>query len=105
MGVPLVYLLGSVIVPLCLPALIEIALYFFINAMITVSAVIFLHPSGMQLASIAVVSMEEAGDTAAAAAMAMLILLTNGAARALYALLHKCMHRRDNAQRRVIEQR
>jgi iron(III) transport system permease protein len=61
--------------PASLPALLEIFIYLFVNAMTTTSAVIFLYSSDSVLASIAVLNMEDSGDTAAAAAMATLILL------------------------------
>ncbi|MFC0227455.1 putative 2-aminoethylphosphonate ABC transporter permease subunit [Serratia aquatilis] len=61
--------------PASLPVLLEIFIYLFVNAMTTTSAVIFLYSSDSVLASIAVLNMEDSGDTAAAAAMATLILL------------------------------
>ncbi|MGL4857394.1 putative 2-aminoethylphosphonate ABC transporter permease subunit [Plesiomonas sp.] len=64
-----------VTLPVCLPALLEIFIYLFVNAMTTTSAVIFLYSSDSILASIAVLNMEDSGDTASAAAMASLILL------------------------------
>ncbi|MGQ0662403.1 MAG: putative 2-aminoethylphosphonate ABC transporter permease subunit [Pseudomonadota bacterium] len=68
-------------VPICLPAILDIAVYLFVNAMTTVSAVIFLYSSTTMLASIAVVHMDEAGFTAAAAAMAMMIVYTSAAVK------------------------
>jgi len=60
--------------PICLPAILDIAVYIFVNAMTTVSAVIFLYGPDTKLASIAVVHMDEAGQVSAAAAMAVVIL-------------------------------
>lgn len=65
-----------VTLPASLPALLEIFIYLFVNTMTTTSAVIFLYSSDSILASIAVLNMEDSGDTAAAAAMATLILLS-----------------------------
>jgi iron(III) transport system permease protein len=48
----------------------------FVNAMTTVSAVIFLYGANSKLASIAIVHMDEAGAGAAAAAMATAIMAT-----------------------------
>ncbi|KPF70217.1 phosphonate ABC transporter permease [beta proteobacterium AAP99] len=73
--------------PICLPALLQVAGYFFVNAMTTVSAVVFLYTPQTQLASVAVLNMDDAGDVAPAAAMATLIFLTAACARALLALL------------------
>jgi iron(III) transport system permease protein len=60
--------------PICLPAILDIAVYIFVNAMTTVSAVIFLYGPDTKLASVAVVHMDEAGQVSAAAAMAVVIL-------------------------------
>ena len=62
--------------PLCLPAIADVFVYFFINAMTTVSAVVFLYSSKTMLASVAVMNMDDAGDLAPAAAMAVLIMVT-----------------------------
>ncbi len=65
---------GRVTVPICLPAILDIAVYIFVNAMTTVSAVIFLYGPDTKPASVAVVHMDEAGQASAAAAMAVAIL-------------------------------
>lgn len=65
-----------VTVPICMPTLLDIAVYLFVNAMTTVSAVIFLYGAHTKLAAISIVHMDEAGMSAAAAAMATLVLLT-----------------------------
>lgn len=75
--------------PMCLPAILDIAIYFFINAMTTVSAVVFLYSPDTTLASVAVLNMDDAGDTAPAAAMAMLIVVTSAGVRLLHALLSR----------------
>ncbi len=72
---------ARVTLPICMPTAITIAIYLFTTAMTTVSSVIFLYGSGTKLASVAIVHMDEAGTTAAAAAMATLILVTAMAAR------------------------
>ena len=65
---------GRVTVPICLPAILDIAVYIFVNAMTTVSAVIFLYGPDTKPASVAVVHMDEAGQVSVAAAMAVAIL-------------------------------
>ncbi|WP_424812279.1 putative 2-aminoethylphosphonate ABC transporter permease subunit [Roseococcus sp. YIM B11640] len=72
-----------VIVPIGLPAILEIAVYLFVNAMTTVSAVIFLYGPDTKPASVAVVHMDEAGQVASAAAMACVILAVTAAAKLL----------------------
>lgn len=77
----------TITTPLCAPALLEVFCYLFINAMTTVSAVVFLYSSKTMLASVSVLNMDDAGDLAPAAAMAVLIMVTCGFARGIYWLL------------------
>lgn len=72
---------GRVTVPICLPAIMEIWVYLFVNAMTTVSAVIFLYGPDTKPASVAVVHMDEAGQASAAAAMACVLLAATSAAK------------------------
>ncbi len=72
---------GRVTVPICLPALLEIWVFLFVNAMTTVSAVIFLYGPDTKPASVAVVHMDEAGQSSAAAAMACVLLAATTAAK------------------------
>lgn len=72
-----------VTVPIAMPAILDIAVYMFVNAMTTVSAVIFLYGTDSKLASIAIVHMDEAGATAAAAAMATLVVIAAITAKVL----------------------
>ena len=62
-----------VTLPICTPALVDISRYFFINAMTTISAVVFLYSPDTKVASIAILNLDEAGEPGAAAAMAVLI--------------------------------
>lgn len=87
-----------VTVPLSLPAILEIFLYYFMNSMVTVSAVVFLYSAKFKIASIAITHMEEAGDFAQAAAMSLLILLVNVATRGLYELLVAKLHARSRTR-------
>ncbi|BDG71222.1 putative 2-aminoethylphosphonate ABC transporter permease subunit [Roseomonas fluvialis] len=78
--VPVWITFGRVTVPMCLPAILEIAVFMFVNAMTTVSAVIFLYGPDTKPASVAMVHMDEAGQASAAAAMGVVILaVTSGA--------------------------
>lgn len=84
LSVPFYVMFRRVTLPLCLPALVEIAGYYFISAMATVSAVVFLYTPDLQLASVAVVNMDDAGDSAPAAAMGVLIVLANIVAKVCF---------------------
>lgn len=81
---PFYRLFVRVTVPVCLPAILDISIYLFVNAMTTVSAVIFLYSTHTALASVAVLNMDDAGDIAPAAAMGMMIFYTNAGARLLH---------------------
>jgi len=89
-----------VTVPVCLPAILDISIYLFVNAMTTVSGVVFLYGPRTELASVAVLNMDDTGEIASAAAMAMLIFYTNVGVRALHALLSRGFERRTQAWRR-----
>lgn len=84
MGVPFYKTFFRVTVPMSLPAILEMAIYFFINSMVTISAVIFLYSADFKLAAISIVNMDDAGDIAPAAAMSVLIVLTNIFVRIAY---------------------
>jgi len=87
-------------VPICMPAILDIAVYFFVNALTTVSAVIFLYGPATKLAAIAIVHMDEAGATAGAAAMATVIVATALGAKLLHLLLDRVVFMRLQAWRR-----
>lgn len=88
-----------VTVPVCLPAILNIAIYLFVNAMTTVSAVVFLYSTDTKLASVAVLNMDDAGDIAPAAAMGMMIFYTNVAAKIIHALIARGLLARTQAWR------
>ncbi|MEO8537154.1 MAG: putative 2-aminoethylphosphonate ABC transporter permease subunit [Betaproteobacteria bacterium] len=88
-----------VTIPVCLPAILDIARYLFINAMVTLSAVIFLYSPDTKLASVAIVSLDEAGEIGAAAAMATLIVATSTLVCLVYAVLARVLLRRTQAWR------
>jgi hypothetical protein len=83
-----------VTVPVCLPVMLDLSRYLFVNAMTTVSAVVFLYSPDTTLASVAIVNLDEAGDIGAAAAMATLVVVTSAAVCFLYFLLQRFLERR-----------
>jgi len=89
-----------VTVPICLPAILDIVRYLFVSSMTTVSAVIFLYSPDTVLAAISVLNMDDAGDTAPAAAMSTLILLTSVLAALLLHAASAGWLRRTQAWRR-----
>lgn len=93
LGIPFWSMLWRVHLPVCLPTLMQVAGYFFVNAMTTVSAVVFIYSPETTLASIAVLAMDDAGDIAPAAAMATLIFATAAAGRLLIGLADRAQAR------------
>ena len=71
--VPFFKTFWRVTLPICTPTLLDIARYFFINAMTTISAVVFLYSPSTKVAAIAILNLDEAGEAGAAAACAVLI--------------------------------
>ena len=85
--------------PICLPAILDIGTYFFVNAMTTVAAVIFIYAPQTKVASIAVVAMDDTGDTGAACAMALMIVYTSAGVKFAQWLLTRWISRRGQAWR------
>ena len=98
--VPVMKTFLKVTIPVCLPAILDISIYLFVNAMTTVSAVIFLYSSDTSLASVAALNMDDAGDIAPAAAMCVMILLACGSVRIVHALATNGLQRRTQAWRK-----
>lgn len=101
--VPLWVTFTRVTLPICLPAILEIFVYLFVNCMATVSAVIFLYGPDTKPASVAVVHMEEAGQISAAAAMAVCILMVNVALKALHLAVAGQVERWTQGWRRRVQ--
>ena len=97
--VPFYRTFWRVTVPVCLPSIIDISRYYFVNAMTTISAVVFLYSPKTTLASISILHMEEAGAIGPAAAMATLIVATSAAVSALTFLVEWWLVRRTQAWR------
>jgi iron(III) transport system permease protein len=88
-----------VTVPVCLPAILDISRYLFVNAMTTVSALVFLYSPKTVPASVAIVNLDEAGDIGPAAAMASLIVITSAAVCGIYYAIQRWLDRRTQAWR------
>ncbi|MBL8327099.1 MAG: putative 2-aminoethylphosphonate ABC transporter permease subunit [Rubrivivax sp.] len=86
-----------VTLPICTPAMVDIARYFFVNAMTTISAVVFLYSPETKVASIAILNLDEAGDMGAAAACAVLIVAASAVATLLFWVLARIVERRTQA--------
>lgn len=97
--VPFYKTFWRVTLPICTPALVDIARYFFVNAMTTISAVVFLYSPETKVASIAILNLDEAGETGAAAAMAILIAAASAVATLLFWSVSLWVQKRTQAWR------
>jgi iron(III) transport system permease protein len=88
-----------VTVPVCLPAILDIAIYYFVNAMTTVSAVIFIYTGTTKLMAINALNTDDAGNSAAACAMGMTIVFTCALVRGLHAIAGRTFLARHQAWR------
>ncbi len=95
--VPFYKTFWRVTLPICSPALVDIARYFFINAMTTISAVVFLYSPETKVAAIAILNLDEAGEIGAAAACAIMIVAANTIATFLFMGLAWWIERRTQA--------
>jgi iron(III) transport system permease protein len=98
--VPFHVTLRRVTVPICLPAILDIFIYIFVNAMTTVSSVIFLYVAETMPAAVMIVQLEESGSIAAAAAMGTMIVITSAAAKLLQVALARALDRTQAWRRR-----
>jgi iron(III) transport system permease protein len=97
--VPFFKTFWRVTLPICTPTLLDIARYFFINAMTTISAVVFLYSPSTKVASIAILNLDEAGEAGAAAACAVLITAGSTVVTLLFIALGWWVDRRTQAWR------
>jgi iron(III) transport system permease protein len=97
--VPFYKTFWRVTVPVCLPSILDIGRYYFVNAMTTISAVVFLYSPKTTLASISILQLDEAGAIGSAAAMATLIVATSAVVTAILFALEWWLIRRTQAWR------
>lgn len=86
-----------VTMPVALPSILSIAMYFFLNGMVTLSAIVFLFVPGKEVASLAVMLLDDAGESAQAMAMSLLIVVVGFMARGLFHLATRGVERRTQA--------
>jgi iron(III) transport system permease protein len=97
--VPFYKTFWRVTVPVCLPAIVDISRYYFVNAMTTISAVVFLYSPRTSLAAISILHLDEAGNVGSASAMATLIVATSAVVTALLFGIEWLLVRRTQAWR------
>ncbi len=99
--VPFYKTFWRVTVPVCLPTIVDVSRYYFVNAMTTISAVVFLYSPRTTLASISIVQLDEAGNVGSAAAMATLIVATSAIVTVLSMVVEGWLLGRTQAWRRL----
>jgi len=97
LGVPFYRTFWRVTVPIALPSIVGISMYFFLNAMVTLSAVVFLVAPGTELAAVSVLLLDDAGESAQATAMSVLIIAVGLLVRLGYWALLRGVTRRTQA--------
>jgi iron(III) transport system permease protein len=97
LGVPFYRTFWRVTVPIALPSIVGVSMYFFLNAMVTLSAVVFLVAPGTELAAVAVLLLDDAGESAQATAMSVLIIGIGLLVRLVYWALLRGVTRRTQA--------
>jgi len=99
MSVPTRTLFLRVTLPLSITAIVEVAMYFFVNAMITVSAIVFLYAPSNKPAALSILNMDDNGDLAPAAAMALILMLMNIGIRLLFEFVSYLLRKRNERMR------
>jgi len=89
--------LARVTVPICLPVILSLWTYLFVNAMTTVSAVIFLYTAQTEVSAVTIVRWINGGKIPSAAALSVVIFVTSAAVWMLQALLMRRLVRRTQA--------
>ena len=97
--IPIYKMFWRVTLPVCLPPIFDISIYLFVNAMTTVSGVIFIYSYDTTLASVSSIHLDEQGDVAAAAAMAMLIVYVSIFVRLTHTIITKGILNKTQAWR------
>lgn len=97
--VPFYKTFWRVTVPVCLPAILEIARYYFVVSISTLSCVVFLYAPHTILAAVAIMNMDEAGDVGPAAALGTLVVLASVGVCLVYALATRLLIAKSQAWR------
>jgi iron(III) transport system permease protein len=97
--VPFYKTFWRVTVPVCLPAILEIARYYFVVSISTLSCVVFLYAPHTILSAVAIMNMDEAGDIGPAAALGTLTVLASVLVCIIYALATNVLLTRSQAWR------
>jgi len=99
--VPFYKTFWRVTVPVCLPSILDICRYYFVNAMTTISCVVFLYSPKTTPASVSILQLDETGAIGSAAAMATLIVITSAAITGLIFIVERWLIARTQGWRHL----
>ena len=94
LGVKGISAIKNITLPLSISAVLENFMYLFVNSMVTVSALIFIYTADLKLAAISIVQLDDKGNIAEAAALAVLIVITNIIVKLVYEIVKKLLVRK-----------
>lgn len=96
LGIPRIKIITNVIVPKVKGTLLEMFAYFFVNSMMTISAVSFLCPPSPKVLAIMIYQFEGQLLMEAAAFVSIIILLVNLMLKLVIAIIKKAISRKEN---------
>jgi len=99
MKVPQLATFARVILPVSLPTVLRIASYLFMNAMTTISALVFLYSANTKVLTVSIVLLNDNAMLGPAAAMSVMVVATSGAVVGLQWLLMRGLLRRSQGWR------
>lgn len=100
LGASFLYRVAHIIGPFALPTLLAVFLFMFMRSMVTLSGIIFLITPSLNVASVSIMRLEEAGNTGQAAAYATVtILIVMGSSVLMWVLLQWIKARRAKYSR------
>jgi iron(III) transport system permease protein len=100
LGASFLYRITHIIGPFALPTLLAVFLFMFMRSMVTLSGIIFLITPSLNVASVSIMRLEEAGNTGQAAAYATVtMLIVMGSSVMMWALLARLKAKRAKYSR------
>lgn len=99
--VPFYVTFFRVTLPVCLPAVLDIARYYFVVSMATLSCVIFIYTPDTIVAAVAIMHLDESGEIGPAAALSCLIVLTSTLICLAYSLFTRVLLARTQKWRNL----
>lgn len=96
MGISRWSMFFRVYLPLCLPAILENFIYYFLNAMVTISALIFIYTASNKVAAITVIHLDEKGSIEEAAALTIMLACISIVIKIIYGFVKQTIYKKTN---------